>query len=84
MLHAKEPSLLKSQSAEHRSILIHLYIYLLIKVEKEFYLMKPNTKKDDIDSKWSKTLTGLDGVFNSENQSEVHVHNYNMFKWYFF
>ena len=46
---------------------------------KEFYLMKPNTKKDDIDSKWSKTLTGLDVVFNSEHQSEVHVHNYNMY-----
>ena len=55
--------------------LLYFCIYLLIKVEKEFNLMKPNIKKDDIDSKWSKSLTTLDGVFNSEHQSELYVHN---------
>ena len=38
-------------------------------MEKEFYLMKPNIKKDDIASKWSETLSRLDGVFNSEHQN---------------
>lgn len=62
-------------------LLLHFMHISTYKMEKKFYLMKPNIKKDDIASKWSETLSRLDGVFNSEHQNEVHDNKFNMSRY---
>ncbi|XP_062615241.1 uncharacterized protein LOC134276974 [Saccostrea cucullata] len=39
-------------------------------VEKEFFLMKPNVKKEDIADNWTETLSHLDRTFKSEHELE--------------
>ena len=62
-------------------LLLHFMHISTYKMEKKFYLMKPNIKKDDIASKWSETLSRLDGVFNSEHQNEVIDIKFNMSRY---